>query len=89
MGRSLIWKIPTAIVGVLSGIVLLLLTAIVTAVYVPSIRTAILDKCVAVANEQTDFDIDLGRLYLSPFHHSPMVLYRAYKGESEIGRAHV
>lgn len=84
MGRSLIWKIPTAIVGVLSGIVLLLLTAIVTAVYVPSIRTAILDKCVAVANEQTDFDIDLGRLYLSPFHHSPMVLYRAYKGESDL-----
>ena len=84
MGRSLIWKIPTAIVGVLSGIVLLLLIAIVTAVCVPSIRTAILDKGVAVANEQTDFDIDLGRLYLSPFHHSPMVLYRAYKGESDL-----
>ena len=47
-------------------------------------RQKVLDKGLAVANEKTDFDIDLGRLYLSPFHHSPMVLYRAYKGEADL-----
>ena len=26
----------------------------------------------------------MGRLYLSPFHHSPMILYRAYKGEEDL-----
>lgn len=31
-----------------------------------------------------EIDIDLGRLYLSPFHHSPMALYRAYKGEADL-----
>jgi hypothetical protein len=51
---------------------------------VPSLRTAALRKGVAIANEQTDWDIDLGRLYLSPFHHSPMVLYRAYKGQADL-----
>jgi len=45
---------------------------------------AILNKGLIVANEQTDYDIDLGGLYLSPFHHSPMVLYRAYKGEGDL-----
>ena len=39
---------------------------------------------VALANDKTDYDIDLGRLYLSPFYHSPKVLYRAYKGEDDL-----
>ena len=38
----------------------------------------------SIANDKTDWDIDLGRIYLSPFHHSPMVLYRAYKGTGDL-----
>ena len=82
--RSLLWKIPLALTGVLVGIVVLLLIAVATVLYEPSVRQKVLDKGLAVANEKTDFDIDLGRLYLSPFHHSPMVLYRAYKGEADL-----
>ena len=82
--RSLLWKIPVALIGVLVGIVVLLLIAVATVLYEPSVRQKVLDKGLAVANEKTDFDIDLGRLYLSPFHHSPMVLYRAYKGEADL-----
>ena len=37
-----------------------------------------------MANGQSGMDIDLGRLYLSPFHHSPKVLYRAYKGKADL-----
>ncbi len=29
-------------------------------------------------------DIDLGQIRLSPFHHSPMVFYRAYKGHADL-----
>ena len=82
--RSLFWKVPLALTGVVLGIVLLLLLAVGVVLYVPSVRQKILDKGIAVANEKTDFDIDLDRLYLSPFHHSPMVLYRAYKGEADL-----
>ncbi len=58
--------------------------AVATVLYEPSVRQKVLDKGLAAANEKTDFDIDLGHLYLSPFHHSPMVLYRAYKGEADL-----
>ena len=81
---SLLWKIPLALTGVVLGIVVLLLMAVATVLYEPSVRQKVLDKGLAAANEKTDFDIDLGRLYLSPFHHSPMVLYRAYKGEADL-----
>lgn len=43
-----------------------------------------LDKGLVIADEKTDYDIDLGRIYLSPFHHSPILLYRAYKGQSDL-----
>ena len=79
-----VFKLFLALFGGLTGIVLLLLIAVACVVCVPSLRKAALDKGVAVANEQTDLDIDLGRLYLSPFHHSPMVLYRAYKFEEDL-----
>jgi hypothetical protein len=62
----------------------LLLISVAAVIYVPSLRTAVLNKGIVVANKQTDYDIDLGRLYLSPFHHSPMVLYRAYKGRADL-----
>jgi len=64
--------------------VLLLLIAATVVVVTPSARKAVLDKGVAIANEKTDYDIDLDSLYLSPFHHSPKVLYRAYKGETDL-----
>ena len=82
--KSLIWKIPCTVVGVVLGIVLLLLITVTVILVTPSARTAVLQKCVEVVNERTDLDVDLGRLYLSPFHHSPMILYRAYKGEEDL-----
>ena len=82
--KSLIWKIPCIVVGVILGIALLLLITVTVILVTPSARTAVLQKCVAKINTMTDLDVDLGRLYLSPFHHSPMILYRAYKGEEDL-----
>ena len=81
---SLLWKIPLALLGIVTGFVLLLLVAVIVVVATPTCREAVLEKGVEVANEKTDLDIDLGHLYLSPFHHSPMVLYRAYKGKTDL-----
>lgn len=63
---------------------MLLIVAAGCVIYIPTLRSAALEKGLAVANEQTDIDIDVGGLYLSPFYHSPMVLYRAYKGEGDL-----
>ena len=82
--RSLIWKIPTALIGVVLGFVILLLIGVACVLYVPSVRARVLQKGLVIAHEKTNYDIDLGGLYLSPFHHSPMVLYRAYKGEEDL-----
>ena len=82
--KSLLWKIPVALIGTLLGLVLLLLIAVTCVLYVPSLRSKALDKGLAVAREQTGMDIEVDSLYLSPFHHSPMVLYRAYKGEGDL-----
>ena len=82
--KGLWWKIPLALLGVVSGIVLLLLIAVATAIYTPSLRTKILNKGRIIAQEKTGWNIDLGDIYLSPFHHSPMVLYRAYKGQEDL-----
>ena len=82
--KRLIWKIPCIVVGVIIGIVLSLLVAVTVILVTPGARTSVLQKCVAEINERTDFDVNLGRLYLSPFHHSPMVLYRAYKGKEDL-----
>ena len=82
--KSLLWKIPCIVLGVIVGIVLLLLIAVTVILVTPGARTAVLQKCVKIANERTDLDVDLGRLYLSPFHHSPMILYRAYKGKEDL-----
>ena len=82
--KRLIWKIPCIVLGAILGIVLLLLTTVTVILVTPSARTAVLQRCVKEVNERTDWDVDLGRLYLSPFHHSPMILYRAYKGEKDL-----
>lgn len=82
--KSLIWKIPCIVFGVILGIILLLLTTVTVILVTPKARTAVLQKCISEVNERTEFDVDLGRLYLSPFHHSPMILYRAYKGTEDL-----
>ena len=81
---SLLWKVPLALIGVVLGLVLLLLIVAGSVIVSPSARQAVLNKGIEIANERTDWDIDLGRIYLSPFHHSPMVLYHAYKGEQDL-----
>ena len=81
--KSLIWKIPTIVVGVVLGSVLLLLGAVTVVLVTPKARTAVLQRCVTEVNARTDWDVDLGRIYLSPFHQSPKMLYRAFKGEGD------
>ena len=82
--KSPIRRIFRIFLGVILGIVLLLLTTVTVILVTPGVRTAILNKCVKEVNERTDWDVDLGRLYLSPFHHSPMALYHAYKGTEDL-----
>ena len=75
---------PLVLTGVVIGVVLLLLIAVVSVLYVPSLRRVAIEKGVVVAAQKTGMDIDLDSLYLSPFHHSPMVLYRAWKGQGDL-----
>lgn len=82
--KRLIWRKIRIVAGVILGILLLLLIAVTVILVSPKARTAVLQKCVSEINERTDLDVDLGRLYLSPFHHSPMLLYRAYKGKEDL-----
>lgn len=83
-GKGLWWKIPAGVLGVTSGIVLLLLIAVASVLYVRPLREKALDKGLAVAREKTGMDIDLGELYLSPLHHSPLLFYRAYRGRADL-----
>ena len=82
--KKLLWKVPLGVIGGLVGLVLLAVLAVGCVLYVPSWRRAALDKGLSIAREKTGMDIDLGDIYLSPFHHSPVVLYRAYKGEADL-----
>jgi len=82
--KRLLWKIPCILLGAVLGLVLLLAIAVTVVLVTPRARTAVLHRCVTEINERTDLDVDLGRLYLSPFHHSPMILYRAYKGTGDL-----
>ena len=81
---KLIGRVSLGLIGVLSGVALLLVVTAGCILYVRPVRTAVLNTGVTIANEQTDIDVDLGGIYLSPFHHSPVVLYRAYKGQSDL-----
>ena len=78
------WRVPLALAGIVLGIAVLLLIAVASILYIPSARKAVLDKGIVLAGERTGLDIDLGRIYLSPFHHSPELLYRAYKGKADL-----
>lgn len=82
--KSLLWKVPLSIAGIVIGVVMLLIVGVGCVLYIPSLRSAALEKGLALANEKSDMDIDVGGLYLSPFYHSPMVLYRAYTGEGDL-----
>ena len=82
--KSLLWKVPLALIGIAIGLVMLLLVAAACVIYVPSLRSAATDKGIAIAREQTGMDIDLGAIYLSPFHQSPKLLYRVYKGQADL-----
>ena len=82
--KSLFWKVPLAVFGIVIGLVMLLLVTVTCVLYVPALRAKATEKGLAIAREQTGMDIDVGQLYLSPFHHSPMVLYRAWKGKADL-----
>jgi len=82
--KAMIKKLLLALTVITSGLVLLLLGTAVSALYVPALRNMALDKGLEVARKQTGLDIDMGQIYLSPFYHSPMVIYRAYKGEADL-----
>ena len=62
----------------------LLLIVVAVVLYVPSFRLHVLHKGIFIANNQTDYDIELEQLYLSPFHQHPMLLYHAYKGKTDL-----
>lgn len=72
----------------LLGLVLVLGMAVagilLSVVYVPEVQKTVLEEGIAIAREKTGYDIDLGRIYLSPFHQSPKILYRAYKGTGDL-----
>jgi len=82
--KRLIWKIPCIIAATLLGIALLLLIAVTVILVTPGARTAVLQKGLAIAAERTGMDMDLGSIYLSPFHQSPGLLYRAFKGREDL-----
>ena len=82
--KALLWKVPLGVVGGLLGFILLLLIAVGCVLYVPALRKAALKKALPIVQEKTGLDVDLGDIYLSPFHHPPGVLYRAYKGKADL-----
>lgn len=82
--KKLIWKIPAAVLGAVIGLILLLLIAVTVIISTSRARTAILQRCVTEINARTSLDVDLGRLYLSPFHHSAKILYYALKGKGDL-----
>ena len=83
-GMRIVRNLLLGVLGTVFGLAVLLSVTVVCVVCVPSARQAVLDKGIEIAREKTGMEIELGRLYLSPFHHSPMVLYRAYKGQEEL-----
>lgn len=83
-GKGLWWKIPVIAIGVVLGLAVVLTALVAGVIATPSARTAVLQKGLGIASAETGMDLQLGRLYLSPFHHSPMLLYRAWKGENDL-----
>ncbi len=69
--KHLLWSIPATLVGV----VIVVILAIVVLVATPSVRKKALDKTTEIASRMTGYDIELRRLYLSPFHQQPSALF--------------
>lgn len=69
---------------ILFGSALLLLGGLVGILCISPLRTAVLEKSIDIAREKSGMDIDLGGLYLSVFHHSPLLFWRAYQGEEDL-----
>ena len=82
--KSLIWQIPVALIGAILSVVMIILTVVISAIYDPDVRKKVLNEGIVIAREYTGLDIDLGDIYLSPLHHSPLVFYHAFKGEVDI-----
>ncbi|MBR6117402.1 MAG: BamA/TamA family outer membrane protein [Paludibacteraceae bacterium] len=75
---------PVWTIGVLLGLLMLLLVIVVSVIYIPPLRKMAFEKGLAIAREKTGYDIEVGDIYLSPFHHSPLVFYRAWRGWEDL-----
>lgn len=75
---------PCIVLGAVLGLALLLAIAVTIVLATPKARMAVLRRAVTEINKRTDLDVDLGGIYLSPFHQSPKLLYRAYKGKADL-----
>ena len=82
--KRLIWQIPVALIGAILSVVMIILTVVISAIYDPDVRKKVLNEGIVIAREYTGLDIDLGDIYLSPLHHSPLLFYHAFKGEVDI-----
>lgn len=81
--KKLFWKVPLAVTGVLVGLLLLLLIAAASVLFIPSLRSAAIDKAIAIAQEKTGLDLGIGDFSLD-VGESPMSIYRAYKGKEDL-----
>ncbi|MBO4666446.1 MAG: BamA/TamA family outer membrane protein, partial [Paludibacteraceae bacterium] len=72
------------VTGTVLGLAVVVLVAVGCVLYVTPVRQAVVDRALPVVEEQTGLDIDLRQLDVSVFHHSPLLLYRAYKGEADL-----
>ena len=77
-------KVILWLLGSVLGLVVWLLVTVVCVLYVPSLRKTAFNFGLNIAREQTGLDIEVGDIYLSPFHHSPLVFYHAYKGQEDL-----
>ncbi len=69
--KHLLWILPAVLIGVGIAGVLTVAGLIAT----PVVRQKILDKGIEIASEKTGYDIELHRLYLSPFHQLPSTIF--------------
>ena len=97
--KKLLWKIPLAVAGIVTGAVVLVLIAAACIVCVPALRHTATEKGIAVASELTGMDIDAGQIFLSlaspsdpqeqhvsplTIRLSPSTLYRAWNGKADL-----
>ncbi len=66
-----LWIIPAVLIGLGAAGVITVAGLIAT----PAVRQKILNKGIEIASEKTGYDIELHRLYLSPFHQRPSTIF--------------